>query len=174
MQTNQGLPDVSSGIVRTLVLGLGNPLLSDDGVGLRVASELKGKFDDQEVTVIEANTSGLNLIDLLVDYDRAIIIDAIQTAGGKAGQIYRLDPYSFNTTNHAASSHDVNLVTALRLGCRLGLTMPQQIVIFAIEAADLSTFSEECTPQVKRAIPVCVELVTQKLTGKTPFVECGN
>jgi hydrogenase maturation protease len=150
--------------VRTLVVGLGNPVLSDDGVGPHVAAELKGKLEDNNVTIIEANISGLNLLDLLAGYDRAIIIDAIQTVGGKAGQIYRLAPSSLGTTNHAISSHDANLVNALKLGCKLGLTMPQEVVIFAIEAADMSTFSEECTPKVRRAIPVCVELVIRELT----------
>lgn len=150
---------------KTLVLGLGNPILCDDGVGFRVIAELKGRLDQQEVTVIETSAAGLSLLDLLAGYDRAIIIDAIQTVGGKAGQIYQLDPEAFNATRHAASPHDVNFATALELGNRLGLALPQQIVIFAIEVADTSTFSEECTPEVSRAIPVCVEKIIQLLSG---------
>lgn len=150
---------------KTLVLGLGNPILCDDGVGFRVIAELKGRLDQQEVTVIETSAAGLSLLDLLAGYDRAIIIDAIQTVGGEAGQIYQLDPEAFNATRHAASPHDVNFATALELGNRLGLALPQQIVIFAIEVADTSTFSEECTPEVSRAIPVCVEKIIQLLSG---------
>lgn len=151
--------------MKTLILGLGNPILSDDGVGLRVAGELKGRLDQQEATVMETSMAGLSLLDALAGYDKAIIIDAIQTVEGKAGQIYRLDPEAFNTTRHAASPHDVNFATALELGNRLGLALPQQIVIFAIEVADASTFSEECTPEVKGAIPVCVEMIIQELDG---------
>lgn len=80
--------------MKTLILGLGNPILSDDGVGLGVAEELEGRLDQQEVTVVETSMAGLSLRDLLIAYDRVIIIDAIQTVGGKAGQIYRLDPRS--------------------------------------------------------------------------------
>jgi len=151
--------------MKTLILGLGNPILSDDGVGLRVAEELKGRLDQQEVTVEETSMAGLSLLDLLAGYDRAILIDAIQTADGKAGQIYRLDPEAFDVTRHAASPHDVNFATALELGNRLGLALPRQIVIFAIEVADASTFSEECTPEVRRAIPVCVNMILQELDG---------
>ena len=151
--------------MKTLVLGLGNPILTDDGVGPRVAKELEGRVDQQEVTVEETSMAGLSLLDLLADYDRAIIVDAIQTVGGKPGQIYRLNPEALDITRHAASPHDVNFATALELGKRLGLTLPRQIDMFAIEVADASTFSEECTPEVREAIPVCVEMIIQELKG---------
>ena len=152
--------------MKTLILGLGNPILSDDGVGLCVARQLEGKLDQQDATVMETSLAGLNLLDLLAGYDRAIIIDAIQTVEGKVGQIYRLGPEAFDATRHTASAHDVNFATALELGRRLGLALPRQIVIFAIEVADASTFSEECTPEVRRAVPVCVEMVIQDLNGE--------
>lgn len=148
-----------------MVLGLGNPILSDDAVGIRVVEELEGKVDRQEVTLIETSVAGLGLLDLLTGYDRAIIIDAIQTVGGQAGQIYRLDPEALDFTRHSASPHDVNLATALELGKRLEMSLPQQIVILAIEVADASTFSEECTPEVRRAIPACAAMVIQEING---------
>ena len=151
--------------MKTLILGLGNPILTDDGVGHQVAKELAGRLDQQEVTVMESSLAGLSLLDLLAVYDRAIIIDAIQTVGGKAGQIYRLDPEAFDSTRHAASPHDVNFATALELGNRLGLALPRQINIFAVEVTDTSTFSEECTPEVREAIPLCVEMIIQELKG---------
>ncbi|MFC2004914.1 hydrogenase maturation protease [Chloroflexota bacterium] len=151
--------------MKTLVLGLGNPILSDDGIGPQIAKELEGRLDQQEVTVAETSLAGLSLLDLLTGYDKAIIVDAIQTVGGKPGQIYQLDPEAFNATRHASSPHDINFATALEFGNRLGLALPQQIVIFAIEVHDASTFSEECTPKVREAIPVCVEMIIQELKG---------
>ena len=151
--------------MKTLILGLGNPILSDDGAGIWVARELEGRLDQQEVTVMETSMAGLSLLDLLVNFDRAIIIDAIQTRGGKAGQVYRLEPGAFDATRHATTTHDVNFATALELGNRLGLALPQQITIFAIEVENVSSFGEECTPEVGRAIPVCVEMVIQELNG---------
>ena len=152
--------------MKTLVLGLGNPILSDDAVGIRVVEELEGKVDQKEVTLVETTVAGLDLLGFLTGYDRAIIIDAIQTVGGQAGRIYRLDPEALDFTRHAASPHDVNLATALELGKRLELSLPQQIIIFAIEVADASTFSEECTPEVRRAIPACVEMIIQEINGE--------
>ncbi|MBM3118124.1 MAG: hydrogenase maturation protease [Chloroflexi bacterium] len=156
------------GNTKTLILGMGNSLLSDDGVGLYVAAELKKRLDQPEITVMETGVAGLSLLDLLVGYDRAVIIDAIQTADGKAGQIYRLDPEAFDSTHRTAAPHNVSFTTTIELGKRLGLALPPQITIFAIEASDISTFSEECTPNVKQAIPTCVEMIIQEITKKDP------
>jgi hydrogenase maturation protease len=148
---------------KTLILGLGNSLLCDDGVGIYVATELKNRVNRPEVTIMETGVAGLSLLDLLVGYDRAIIIDAIQTVCGKAGQIYRLEPKAFDTALHTASAHGIDFTTALEFGKKIGLPLPQKIVIFAIEASDVSTFREECTPEVKSAISSCVEMVLQEL-----------
>jgi len=144
-------------------LGMGNSLLSDDGVGLYVVAELKNRLNKPEITIMETGVAGLSILDLLVGYDTAIIIDAIQTAAGKAGQVYRLDPEAFDTTRRTATSHDVDFTTALTFGKKLNLPLPREIVIFAIEASDVSSFSEECTPEVKQAIPICVEMVLQEI-----------
>jgi hydrogenase maturation protease len=148
---------------KTLVLGLGNPILSDDSVGPAVARELQKKLDPAVATVEEASLGGLNLLDLMVGYERVIIIDAIKTEGGRPGQIYRLDPRALKNTRYAASPHDVNLMTALELGKKLGMAMPREIVIFAVEVEDTVNFREECTPAVAAAIPVGVEMVMREL-----------
>lgn len=149
--------------MKTLILGLGNPILSDDGVGNRIAQELEGRLAHQDITVVETSIAGLSLIDLLAGYDKAFIIDAIQTVEGKAGQIYRLTPDAFNDTRHASSPHDVNFATALELGKRLGIPLPGEIVIYAIEVSDTTTFSEKCTPEVSETIPKCVKMIIKEL-----------
>ena len=148
---------------KTLILGLGNPILCDDGVGPAVARELEQRLEPQEATVIEASLGGLNLLDLLVGYEKVIIIDAIKTEGGRPGQIHRLDPSSLRTTRYSSSVHDVDLATALELGKKLNLAMPSKIDIFAIEVADTERFSEKCTPAVAAAIPVCAEMILREL-----------
>jgi hydrogenase maturation protease len=157
------------GKTKTLILGMGNSLLSDDGVGLCVAAELKNRLNQSDITVMETSVAGLSLLDLLVGYDRVIIIDAIQTVGGKAGQIYRLDPGAFDTALHTASAHGIDFTTAIKFGKKLDLPLPREIVIFAIEASDVSTFSEKCTPEVTQAIPTCVEIILQELRKGGPL-----
>ena len=149
--------------MKTLVLGLGNPILSDDGIGLCIAREVKDRLDGQDVEVEEIGAGGLALLHELTGYDRAIIIDAIQTRDGEVGQVYRLGPEAFDDTRHAGSPHDINFATALDLGERLGIPLPRQIVIFAIEVEDVTTFSEKCTPGVEQTIPVVTDMVLQEL-----------
>jgi len=149
--------------MKTLVLGLGNPILSDDGVGLLVAQKVKHRVNQQQVTVMETSMGGLDLLDILANFDKAIIIDAIQTRDGKVGQIYRLEPGALDATRHSSTPHDINLVTALELGKRMGLSLPRQIVFFAIEVADVTTFGEKCTPGVEQAISLATDMVLQEL-----------
>ncbi len=150
--------------MQTLVLGLGNPILRDDGIGPRVARELEGKLIEN-VTVAETSLAGLNLLDLMVGYDKVIIIDAIKTDKGRPGRIYHLNVDDFQFTRHAASTHDINLATALELGKKMGLLLPQQIDILAIDVEETDHFGEELTPEVEEAIPVCLEMILAELTA---------
>jgi len=154
--------------MKTLVLGLGNPILSDDGAGIRVAHEVAKQVNDPQITVAETSEAGLSLLDSIVGYDKVIIIDAVQTKNGKAGQTYRVGPEDFSYAKHFSSPHQINLVTALELGKMLGLAMPQEITIFTVEAKDVTSFSEKCTPEVEQAIPKVVKMVLQELNAKDP------
>jgi hydrogenase maturation protease len=151
--------------MKTLVLGLGNPILSDDGVGIRVAQEVGKQLNDPQVTVAETSEAGLRLLDSIVSYDKVIIIDAVQTEKGQAGQIYRMEPQDFSATKHPSSSHQINLATALELGKMLNLAMPQKITIFTVEAKDITSFNEKCTPEVEQAIPEVVKMVLEELVS---------
>jgi hydrogenase maturation protease len=151
---------------RTLVLGLGNPILSDDGVGCHVALSIKEKLKGPDIDVMEASIAGLDFLDLLARYDRTIIIDAIQTRDGTPGQIYQLEPEMLSNTCHASTPHDVNFATAIELGKQLGLPLPPQITIFAVEVRDVTSFGEACTPEVAAAIPECVKMVLHEISGR--------
>jgi hydrogenase maturation protease len=149
--------------MKIIILGLGNPILSDDGVGIKIAQELKDIVHEPGITIAESSLSGISLLELLFDYDRAIIIDAIQTEKGKAGCIYHLGLNDIEESRHTASCHGINLANAIRLGKQLNYKLPQQIDIFAIEAADVSTFSEELTPDVREAVSSCINMLADEL-----------
>ena len=151
--------------MKTLVLGLGNPILSDDGAGIKAAQEVGKQLNSPQITVAETSEAGLSLLDSIVGYDKVIIIDTVQTEKGQAGQIYRMGLEDFSLTKHFSSPHQINLATALELGKMLDLAMPQKITIFAVEAKDITSFSEKCTPEVERAIPEVVKMVLEELVG---------
>jgi len=153
--------------MRTLVVGLGNPVLRDDSVGWHVARRLRPLLADREgIEVEECCRGGLDLMERLVGYDRAIIVDAI-TTGAPPGTIHRTTPAAIPTRN-SASSHDVTLPAALELGRRAGAELPADdaILLVGVEAADTATFSEQCTPAVQNAVPEAVELVAAELERK--------
>ena len=78
--------------MKTLILGIGNPLLGDDGIGFHIAQELARQIQDENTDVKDTSVDGLNLLELITGYDRVIIIDAIMTEGGEVGEIYKLRP----------------------------------------------------------------------------------
>lgn len=150
--------------MKILILGLGNPLVSDDSVGLRVAARLKDLLAGREdVEVDEDYWGGLRLMERMAGYDRAIVVDAICT-GAPPGTIHRLMPGSI-PTQRSASAHDVNLPTALAFGRQHDVPLPEDehILLVGVEAEDILTFSEKCTPAVQAAIDPAVRHVLEAL-----------
>jgi hydrogenase maturation protease len=153
--------------MKTLILGLGNPLVTDDSVGLRVAAELRPLLSGRgDVDVEEDYWGGLRLMERLVGYDRAIIIDAIRT-GAPPGVIHHLAPDEL-PTQRSASSHDVDLPTALEFGRRAGMQLPEngRILLVGIEVEDILTFGETCTPAVLAAISPAAQDIIRILEDK--------
>jgi hydrogenase maturation protease len=148
--------------VKVLVLGLGNPILRDDSIGLRVVRAVAPRVEGRDdVEVAEDYHGGLRLMERMVGYDRAIIVDALRS-GAPPGSVHSLGPDDI-PTQHSASTHDLNLPTALQVGRHAGLPLPatQDVRIIAIEAQDVMDFGEELTPEVEAAIPAAVEAVLQ-------------
>jgi len=149
--------------LKTLILGLGNPYLSHDIAGLKVIKLLEERLSNPDIALYETSLAGINLLDHLVGYDKAIIVDAIRTSDGKPGNICRLTPEEFDTSCHTTSSHDIGIIAAIELGKRLGLSMPQVIEIIGIEAEDVFTLSEECTAAIEVAIPVVADMIVKEV-----------
>jgi hydrogenase maturation protease len=148
---------------RTIVVGLGNPLMTDDAVGILVARELHARLGDPLVELREASVAGIGLMELIVGYDRAIIIDAVQTEGGGPGDWYRIDEPGEIAGELPRSSHRFGVFEGLELGRRLGLAMPGEIRIYAVEAPDPFTFGERLSPELESALPGIVEDLKEDL-----------
>jgi hydrogenase maturation protease len=177
--------------MKTLVVGLGNPILTDDGVGVQAAWELErilsrravngrtnlsavmdglqAEFDGPEsaITVTEASVGGLRLMELMIGFDRVIIIDALRVKDGLGvGSIHRLaldDLAEISPTQHSASAHDTTLITALESGRQLGFHLPDEVIVYAVEVENVRDFSDEPTTAVAAAIPKVVTAVLSEL-----------
>jgi hydrogenase maturation protease len=149
-------------MAKTLIIGLGNPILKDDSVGLRVVRELEKNVTEEDVHIEETSFANIDLLESIGSYDRLIIVDSIKTKKGKPGDLYRLDVDDLRSTLHLSSPHDINLATAFELAKRLGMNVPKEIRIYAIEIEDNQTFSETCSPSVERAIPRIIEEIARE------------
>lgn len=155
--------------MRTVVVGLGNPILSDDSVGIKVAGLLKMRIpENTDVDVVEAYTGGLRLMETIAGYERAIIVDAMKTGLHSPGTVRLLSPDSLTKTRNTLCTHDGDLATALILGRDLGLAIPDHIEIMGIEAEDVERFSEELTGEVRKAVPLAVDELLLLLKGSKP------
>lgn len=147
--------------MKTILIGLGNPILGDDGVGWKVVEEIS-KFDirNSDLDIDCCALGGLSLMERLIGYDRAIIVDALQT-GKPVGAVncFRLEELDNHSTGHTTAAHDTSLATALTVGRSMGEKMPDEVFVIGIEAERVYEFTEALTPSVAAAIPHAVEAV---------------
>lgn len=159
--------------MKTLVIGLGNPILKDDGVGIYAARALERTLpSDADVEVVELAVGGLQLMEAMIGYERAIIIDALWAADGEVGKVVEFDAGDLPETMNNASAHDVNLPTALDVGRSLGAMLPEDdaIQIVGVTAREVLVFGDEPTPPVTAAIPEAVNRVLN-LLACSPVVD---
>lgn len=161
--------------MKTLVIGLGNPILTDDGVGVKVAYEVEKAIvagsqnanSADDIDVIEVSAGGLRLMEQMIGYDRLVLIDAFSAPGvPQPGKIHRLtyeDLRDISPTQHSTSAHDTSFVTALEMGRAIGLKLPTEISIYGIEVENLHEFGDEPTPAVAAAIPEAAAAVLAEL-----------
>lgn len=152
--------------MKTLLLGLGNDLLSDDGIGLRVAAALRESLADQkDLTIAETAEMGLSLLDLVTGFETLVLVDAVQTGQSPPGFVHELDDASLPSVP-AVSPHFLGVGEVLALGRRLGVPVPHHVLIFAIEVQDPFTVGTRLTPPMAAAFPGIVERIANCLHEK--------
>jgi hydrogenase maturation protease len=142
---------------KALILGLGNPILSDDGVGLIVADRLKMRVEG--VDVISTPLTGLHLLDLMVGYDALFLIDAMITAESTPGELKFIQPDEISLPT--LCSHGFNLIEILKLGKKLGLSVPELKWVYGITIGRSPAFGEEPSPELMEK----VEAITFQIAG---------
>jgi len=141
--------------MRTAVVGLGNPIVADDRVGLAVAEELRRLLREspvEQVDVLTATRGGLELIDLLSGYERAILVDCMVVTDPCPGRVQEFTLDNVASSARLVNAHEASIADVFRLAATLGLPMPASVEIFGVEAGDAVTVSEQMTPAVAAAV----------------------
>ena len=156
--------------MKTLVIGLGNPILGDDGVGWRVVEEIARKTADRnDVEVDTISLGGLSLMERLTGYERVILVDSLFSGHKPIGTVslFLLNELPDLSSGHTTAVHDTSLRNALSVGRSMDIPLPrdEDVHIVAIEAEKVYDFSETLSPPVEAAVPIAVEAVLQLINS---------
>jgi hydrogenase maturation protease len=145
-----------------IILGIGNILLSDEGIGVHVANELFKMALPDNVSVVEGGTDGFRLLNVITEADRLVVIDAVR-GGNEPGTVYRFDvdevkscPSEFKT-----SVHQIGILEVIDLSGLIGKS--PYTTIIGIEPKSLE-MGMELSPQIREKIPRIIELVFDEVT----------
>lgn len=132
-----------------LILGVGNEILMDDGIGPKLTRALEQKYYNENIKFDSLCLGGMELLEYIQGYQNIIFIDAIKTKNGIPGTVYYYTPEDFNETLHLSNLHDVSFLTALKMGKKIGLEIPERIDIIAVEIVEDMVFGESFTPKLQ-------------------------
>jgi hydrogenase maturation protease len=136
-----------------LILGIGNDILKDDGIGPKVVSDLRKETFASGITFDTCCLGGLEVLERIREHDAVFIIDAMKTKEGIPGDINFFRPSDFQETLHLSNLHDVNFLTALEMAKRLDMETPRFIEIIAIEIIEDMEFGQTLSPELERKYP---------------------
>ena len=143
-----------------VVVGLGNTILSDDGVGPHVVSRISPALAlHPELECVELSLGGLALLDVLRDRRWAVLVDCLDTGDSPPGTIRRLSERDVRGSARLVSYHDLSYPMALRMGRVLGWSLPTDVVIIGIEGRNVNEFGSTMSPVVERACDRAARIV---------------
>jgi hydrogenase maturation protease len=144
-----------------ILIGLGSPIMSDDGIGLLVAEEVHkhlGGFD-LDITC----GGGFEVVDIISGYRVAVVIDAMVTGRFEPGTLVRLDVDTDIKTLRSGPSHALNFVEALEVARTCKAPLPETIVVYAIEVEEVRTVSDKVSEVLLERIPELVEEIVRDI-----------
>ena len=148
--------------MKTLILALGNPILSDDAVGWEVGDRLAAHLTDAQI--IKSSAATMDVIPHLAGYDRLVVVDAVKLSNAPVGTVHRLSLDDLADTVRFSSPHDINFATAFKMAKDWGYDIPADIRIYAIEVEELLKFSETCTPKIAEQLDSITAEILSDLT----------
>jgi hydrogenase maturation protease len=152
---------------KTLIVGLGNNILSDDGAGLLIAREVYSRVKSEHVDFIESSYAGWRCIDFFPGYEKIIIIDVICDDKRQPGDCFKMD-LPATIPLHRQSSHNVGFLEMLELARQTGMITAGEIVVYAVAARTIYEFSEQISEQILSRVPgILSEIIKNEFSGIT-------
>ncbi len=147
-----------------MIIGLGNPILGDDSAGILAVRKLKekGKEFPKDFEIKESYVGGMRLLEELMDYERAVIVDAI--IGESPGTVRLIEKDTLSNKGHGSTIHDVSISQALELAEKSGLRLPE-LRIIGIEILPPTEFTEKPSPEVEKGIEEAAEMAENIMEG---------
>ncbi len=147
-----------------MIIGLGNPILGDDSAGILAVRELKEKrkSSHEKVEIKEFYVGGIRLLEELMDYEKAVIVDAI--IGDRPGNVRLIERGTLSSKGHGSTIHDVSISQALDLAEKSGLRLPE-LRIIGIEILPPTEFTENPSPEVEKGIKEAAKMVEKIMEG---------
>ncbi len=146
----------------TLILFLGNPLFSDDKIGLVLGEKLRDQLVSLGLSVEIAVKTGFAIIDYMEGYDRVIIVDAIHTGKLRPGEVVVLPEDSIKGTS-LLIPHYTGIPEALKTMRALGLSAPRKVFLIGVEVVDPYTISDKMTPEITGKLDEIIEDVKKEI-----------
>ena len=145
-----------------VVLGLGNILLRDEGVGVRVIEELQRRYDFfPPVKMLDGGTAGFGLVTEIEGCNKLLVVDAVK-AGNEPGTVYKFKSGDITVTiPQTLSVHDLGFFEALEQWKMLGIN--PEVIFFGIEPEDMNSWGFDLTPSIQNKLPKLVALVIDQL-----------
>jgi hydrogenase maturation protease len=141
---------------RVTVMGIGNPLMRDEGIGIRVIEVLMTAFSfPDNVTLVDAGTMGMGILNLFRECDYMLVVDAVNGTGLEPGTIVRLTPEDIAPNQVMHSLHDVRLIDVLQTALLIGAR--PEVDCIGIQIEDMGELAIGLTPAVEAAVPAAVE-----------------
>jgi hydrogenase maturation protease len=152
-------------LMKVLIVGLGNPILGDDGVGWKVAEQVHRRLPEgPPVEVLCLSLGGLSLMEHLIGYDHVILVDAFSTDAPVGSiSVLRLSQLPNYSAFHITSIHDTSLQKAMELGREMGAHLPEDVMIVGVATECIHDFSEDLSLPVARVVPCVVNIVLDLL-----------
>lgn len=138
---------------KCLILGFGSDALSDDGLPVKLVDDLKFVLNPTNYEFNSSPVGGLELLELLKDFNKAILIDTQLTGRRKPGTISFFTPDEFEETFHLSSQHDLSFQDALRLAIEMDIPFPGDIQIIAIEIVENKRLSFDLSEEINKYYP---------------------